>query len=81
MPRHVFVVARDSSYLASYLRDRFKDTPEVDVIMDRRRAQRRRQAVAVSVDRRNGDRRIRPEADAELRLASCVFVTVPDPVR
>ncbi len=80
MLRHVFVVARDSAYLAGYLRDRFKDRPEVEIVMDRRRGERRREkaeAAEAAPDRRGSDRRARPTVDEELRLSSCVFVTLP----
>lgn len=66
-PRHLVVVAREAEALFESLRRTFDDGAAVDVIRDRRFAERRRRAGAVAVERRRADRRQRPGADAVLR--------------
>ncbi len=75
MPRRLFIVAQDSPDLAGYLRERFES--EVEVLLDRRRGERRRLDVSAVSDRRRGDRRSRPEIDKEVRLTSYAFVLLP----
>jgi len=77
MARHLFIVARHDPYLADYLRERFSGESNVQVLLDRRRAERRRTDSATVPDRRRGQRRSRPEADDDLRLKSHAFVTLP----
>jgi hypothetical protein len=78
MPRHLFIVARDELDLYAYLKEQFGPDSEVDVILDRRRAERRAGSRAVPNDRRRRDRRTRADVQAELRLQSHVFVTVAE---
>jgi hypothetical protein len=77
MPRHLLIVSRDSPQLATYLRHHFSDAPEVEVLLDRRRRERRRHANGATPDRRRADRRIRQHVDKEIRLTSYAFVTLP----
>ena len=72
MGRTVYIVARDHPELYAYLRDRFACDGDVEVILDRRVAERRR-------DRRRADRRSRPEVEIELDKRSHAIITVPDP--
>lgn len=75
MPRHMFIVSRDNVDLASYLRERFKT--EIKVLMDRRRGERQQSEAGPAAERRQTDRRSRPQVDRELRLTSYAFVTLP----
>jgi hypothetical protein len=77
MGRTVYVVARDHPELYAYLRDRFG--AEVEVILDRRVAQRRQVEMPHAPERRRGDRRTRLEVDVELQTRSHAIITVPDP--
>lgn len=75
--RHLFIVSRVHPSLFEYLREQFSPEADVEIILDRRRAERRRAREAFGFDRRRTDRRTRPEVDAELRSASHVFVSLP----
>ncbi len=75
MPRRLFIVAHDNPDLAGYLRERFES--EVEVLLDRRRGERRRAEASAAEDRRRSDRRSRPEIDKEVRLTSYAFVLLP----
>jgi hypothetical protein len=73
--RYVFIVSRDVPATATYLREQFGDESEVEVILDRRKADRRAgPGPRPTADRRIGDRRVRRAVDTELRLAPYVFV-------
>jgi hypothetical protein len=75
-PRYVFIVSRFDPALFEYLREHFADAAEVQVILDRRRAERRRHALTVTPERRRADRRTRPEIDRRLASESHVFLTL-----
>jgi hypothetical protein len=77
MPRHLFLVARDSQDLAGYLQAEFKSEPEVEVLLNRRFGDRRRSPLGVDAERRQTDRRERPHVDAQLKLTSYAIVTIP----
>lgn len=66
MPRHVFIVARDEPDLWAHLAREFSGDPGVHVLLDRRRADRRRGAGPSSEDRRCCERRAQPSVDQEL---------------
>jgi hypothetical protein len=70
-------VARNDRAMADYLRHHFTDAPEVEVILDRRFGERRRNAAPVPEERRRPDRRTRPEVDARLPYDSHVFLSLP----
>jgi hypothetical protein len=76
MTRHLFVVSRHHADLWQYLRDHFATEPDVEVILDRRRGERRRHAAAIGADRRARDRRSRRYVDAALRSESHAFLTI-----
>ena len=78
MARHLFLVARNEARLHEYLVERFGDDTNVEVILDRRRTERRRQASYDGPERRRTDRRTRREVDLELTLRSHVILTIPD---
>jgi len=79
VPRHLVLVARDKPELARDLQAAFASDPEVEVLMDRRLAERRRNPAGLVPDRRRTDRRARPQVDVELKLASYASVTLPSP--
>jgi hypothetical protein len=71
------IVARRHPELYDYLRERFVADPGVEVILDRRSAERRQRGLPVVNERRRGDRRLRPDVDELLGARSHVIVTVP----
>ena len=77
--RHFFIVARDNPSLYDYLRNQFTLDTNVEIVVDRRRGARRVEQTSVEVERRRSDRRSRPEVDAELKVRTHVFQTVPAP--
>ena len=56
-PRWLLIVRGDREALYGQLRLAFAGSPVVQVILDRRHAERRRRALPVTVDQRRGDRR------------------------
>ena len=76
-PRHLLIISRYHPGLFDYVRARFAQEDNVEVVLDRRRGRdRRASAVEAHVERRSADRRIRPYIDAALRMESMQFVTV-----
>lgn len=80
--RHLLIVSRHHPGLYDYIRQRFAGEPNVAVIFDRRRGRdRRRQGSSTGVERRAGERRMRPQVDAALRMESMQFLTIlPEPI-
>jgi hypothetical protein len=78
MGRSMYIVARDHPELFAYLRDRFSGDGTVEVILDRRFAQRRQGGAHRTPERRREDRRRRPEVDQELKIRAHAIITVPD---
>ena len=77
MPREIFIVARDRPDLYRYLSQTFADAQNVQVIWDRRTAERRRDHTGERVpERRLGERRRRAGMEEELRRVGYVFVTI-----
>jgi hypothetical protein len=58
----LFIVRRDQSDLYDYLRRRYRDVPEMTVVLDRRRCERRIDALSMGRDRRQTERRTPPAA-------------------
>jgi len=77
MGRTVFVVSRRDADLYHYLRERFASDSAVEVILDRRVAERRQRQMPPPNERRHADRRRRPDIDIELQSRSHAIVTVP----
>lgn len=77
MARHLFLVSRHEPRLYEYLVDRFRDDGNVEVILDRRRGERRSRSAHQGPERRRADRRFRQEIDAELQVRSHVILTLP----
>jgi hypothetical protein len=78
MGRTLFVVSRHHPDLFAYLRERFATDSNVEVILDRRMAQRRQREVTPDAERRRADRRSRPEVEMELKTRSHAIITIPD---
>jgi len=79
-PRHLFIVARAHPSVYEYLSQQFTADADVEVRLDRRRADRRTNEATVPHERRRSDRRTRPDVDAQLRERSHFFLTIQDPV-
>ena len=78
MARHLFLVSRHELRLYEYLLERFRDDGNVEVILDRRRGERRRRSEGQEPERRRSDRRTRREVDLELQVRSHVILTLPE---
>lgn len=78
MARHLFLVSRHEGRLHEYLLERFHDDGNVEVILDRRRGERRGRSQRQELERRRSDRRTRREVDLELQVRSHVILTLPE---
>jgi len=78
MGRNVFIVSRRHPDLYQYLRERFASDTDVEVILDRRVAERRQRQSAHDGERRRADRRRRPEVERELENRSHAIITIPE---
>ena len=67
MARYILIVARNQPGLFGYLRQRFARSKEVEVLFDRRRAQRRQRAQSSAAERRQADRRTQRATEKHLR--------------
>jgi hypothetical protein len=78
MGRYVFVVAHDQPALYSHLANEFSGEIGVEVILDRRRAERRRfvPASLSPAERRRQDRRAERGIDRDLRANHFALVRV-----
>ena len=76
MRRELFIVARDRSDLYRYLSQTFADAENVEVIFDRRSAERRDVPISAAADRRRHERRGRPAVDEELRTVGYAFLVL-----
>ena len=74
--RYKFVVSRDHDWLYRHLLERFQDDPDVDVILDRRVADRRIERLRehTARERRHGERRRAVAPDDDLRVRSHYIV-------
>jgi ribosomal protein S18 acetylase RimI-like enzyme len=68
----LYVVARDQSVLFAQLRRELGRVPDVEVVQDRRRGERRQRHIAAATDRRLGDRRLVSVADDLARYGRAV---------
>jgi hypothetical protein len=76
-PQHILIVSRHHPGLFEYVRARFADEENVEVVLDRRRARdRRRRASHTVVERRLAERRVHSQIDTALRMESMQFVTL-----
>lgn len=65
--KQLLIVARDRGKLYGYLRRAFAGNPTVEVVVDRRRVERRRIDQPQAPERRRGDRRLMLDVDNQLR--------------
>lgn len=78
--RLLFLVSRDAMEHYEYLKQAFKGEKDVEVILDRRRSDRRQRAIEPPTERRRKDRRLRPPAEDRLRALGWSIVEV-NPIR
>ncbi len=79
MSQHLFIVSRQQLALYSYLTREFSSEPDVQVILDRRRGERRRQSDTLTTDggdRRHAQRRGESEVGDQLSSLGYAFVRV-----
>ncbi len=74
--RQQFIVATADQALYEYLTRKFAGRPDVEVIIDRRRGERRRERLARTPERRTGDRRSRSRIDDDLRMLGFAVIRV-----
>src|SRR2546426_6703276 len=77
MPRHLLLVVHDNPELVRRLQAQFATEPEVGVLVDRRLVERRRSPAGLMPDRRQTDRRARPQVEVALKLTSYAIVPLP----
>ena len=79
--RHLFIVSRETPYLADYMREQFAAEPNVEVLVDRRQgADRRTRTTPIQSERRRGDRRRNNDVERQLRECFHALVTVDEPL-
>ena len=76
MARYLFIVSLQHEVVYGVLRERLSNDSKVDVILDRRRVNRRTASVPGALERRNADRRQHVGINDELRRQSVAVVTV-----
>jgi len=77
MARYLFIVSLRHRALYDLLRAQFADDANAQVILDRRRGERRQAEISIVLERRRADRRQRPDVSEELRRRSVAVVTIP----
>lgn len=75
MTSHLFIVAWNRPDLWDYWKRWFAGVENVEVILDRRRGERRQPAQAFEPEWRQMERRSRSDVDDELRTAGFAIVT------
>ena len=78
IPRRFFIVSRETPYLAEYMREEFREEPDVLVLVDRRQGRERRATPRpVEIERRGQrDRRQRTGVDREIKESFHALVTI-----
>jgi hypothetical protein len=72
--RSLVIVAREQRELWAALAHEFKSIEEIQVVLDRRKGERRKMVQPVSQDRRAGERRTVPRLEDDLRARQYVLV-------
>ena len=62
MAEHLLIVPRDRPDLYEYLKRQFSGVENFEVLLDRRRGERRQRNISHEPDRRRGQRRRQPES-------------------
>jgi hypothetical protein len=75
MNAHLFIVAWNRPDLWDYWKRWFSGVENVEVILDRRRGERRQPPRAFEPERRGAERRCRSDIDDELHTAGFAIVT------
>ena len=75
MSAHLFIVAWNRPDLWDYWKRWFSGVENVEVILDRRRGERRQTPRVFEPERRGAERRCREDVDDELRSAGFAIVT------
>ncbi len=75
MTSHLFIVAWNRPDLWDYWKRWFAGVESVEVILDRRRGERRQVPQAFEPERRGAERRCRQDIDDELRTGGFAIVT------
>jgi hypothetical protein len=79
MARHLFIVSRYHRLLHELLLERFHDDQNVEIILDRRRGERRAvSAEPMGGERRVGERRRQLPQDDDLDMRSHIIITLED---
>ncbi len=76
-PRLLFVVSRDDSSCLEYIRRYFAEEPGVEIVDDRRQADRRVARDTRTVERRSGQERRQQPLRGDLGTLGWVLVTMP----
>ena len=77
MPRYLFIVAKEHPELCAHLEREFMGEDGVEVVLDRRRADRRWHGAAVpEADRRGTERRSHPPIQQELAALNFALIRV-----
>jgi hypothetical protein len=76
MAHDLFIVAKRDLALCEYLAKQFAGRTDVEVILDRREAQRRQRAEPHDSERRRADRRSRSRIDADLESLGVVVLSL-----
>jgi hypothetical protein len=76
--RRLFIIVRGDPGLYEFIKRRWLGDERVEVIVNRRRAERRRRNVRPDIDRRRWDRRL-DHRDQEVALRSSGWIEVPGP--
>jgi hypothetical protein len=74
MVAYLFIVDQEKPELREYFSGWFSGIGHVEVIVDRRRGERRRNGRATGQERRRSDRRSKPEIDREIRETGFTIV-------
>ena len=74
MVRYLLIVARTEPDLWRYLKHNFAGDDKVEVVLDRRRGERRQRTQPHEPERRRGERRRQPGTEKELQYRSLVII-------
>lgn len=74
MPGYLLIVRRDQPSLCDYLRRNFAGDNKTQVLLDRRRGERRQKVQPHEPERRRGERRQRREIEQDLCYRSVVII-------
>lgn len=77
MARYLFIVGQDQPDLCHYFTRWFSEVPEVEVVSDRRREERRQGGQSREPERRRMDRRCKLNVNEEIRQTGFAIVGTP----